>query len=562
MRRGLRRGRPLAGADVPVVVLDGKGWGHGVGMAQWGAKYMAESGMDVGGILGAFYPGTELGEGGGAVRVAVYTSPDGTATLHFPGGGELRSPRTGDQAPGFPVLVSPGQSVVVSFDGTYHVSGGVAAQAAGRAVRYSAERCIPLVNCPTTTTTTQPGGGGGGDGCLLRDCSSTTTAPPESTEPPPPSDTEPAPSDPAPPEGTPAGGAAASSGAPVYAFPAGVTAVPARERAYRGMIEVTAASGPLRLVNELDVEQYLKGMGEVPSSWPASAIGAQAVAARTYALRAMSFGGELCDYDLCQVYVGATRETAAQNAAVDDTAGLVLTYGGGLATAVYSADAGGVTANTFEGFGTPDGAYPYLTTVRYSTPDPLPWRVSVAMSDVAARFSYPGTVTALRVSQTGPSGRALEVVLDGTAGPMAVPGRQFKAALGLRSTLFALTNTTADVAPPPPVDPVPTQALPEDSSAILAAAVKGEAPEAAADADAKDAAFAPTVTPALVVDPVRAITDEPAAWIAVVVLGLVTAAAMSRYGLVPASPALLLADRRRLPTLAGVPGFTSRRTRP
>ena len=539
---------------MPVVILDGKGWGHGVGMAQWGAKYMADTGADVGSILGAFYPGTEFGSAGGAVRVAVYTSPDGTAALQFPGGGELRSPRTGDQSPGFPVAVAPGDTVVVSFDGAaYHVSGGVAAQAFGRAVRYQQQRCIPLVNCPTTTTTAPPGeGGGGGDGCLLRDCSSTTTAPPETTSPPP-SETAPPPDSGAPgsTEAPPAGAVAVSSGSPVYAFPSGVTSVPARGRSYRGMVEATAAAGPLRLVNELDVEQYLKGMGEVPASWPAAAIGAQAVVARTYALRAMSIGGELCDYDLCQVYIGATREAAGQNAAVDETAGMVLTYGGKLATTVYSADAGGVTANTFEGFGTPDGAYPYLTTVRYDTPDPLPWRVSVAMSDVAARFSYPGTVTALRVSQTGPSGRALEVVLDGTAGPMAVPGRQFKAALGLRSTLFALQNTTADVAPPPPLDPVPTQALPDDSTAILAAAVKGDPPKSAATADAKDTAFGPTVQP-LAADPVRAITDEPAAWIAVAVLGLVTAAAMSRFGLVAASPALLLADRRHPPILAGI----------
>ena len=87
----------------------------------------------------------------------------------------------------------------------------------------------------------------------------------------------------------------------------------------------------LRLVNELDVETYLKGMAEVPASWPAAAQQAQAVAARTYVLRAMAASGEVCDYERCQVYVGATREAAAQTDAVDATRGVVLTYGGALA---------------------------------------------------------------------------------------------------------------------------------------------------------------------------------------------------------------------------------------
>src|SRR5207248_3679877 len=184
---------------------------------------------------------------------------------------------------------------------------------------------------------------------------------------------------------------------------------------------------------------YLKGMGEVPSTWPIEAIAAQAVVARTYALRAMSFSGELCDYDLCQVYIGADREAPGQNAAVDATAGQVVTYQGTLASTVYSADAGGFTATTLEGFGTADGAYPYLQVVRYDTPDPLPWRAEVALSHIANRFGYSGTLTNVAIGQAGPSGRALQVTLDGSAGPEAVDGRSFASRLGLRSTLFQPT---------------------------------------------------------------------------------------------------------------------------
>src|SRR4051794_27847388 len=96
-----------AQAGVPVVVLDGQGFGHGVGLAQWGAKYMADAGASHEDILAKFYPGTELSTASGTVRVAVYTSPDNRTTLSFPYGGEVRSSPSGDQASGFPVQVGP-----------------------------------------------------------------------------------------------------------------------------------------------------------------------------------------------------------------------------------------------------------------------------------------------------------------------------------------------------------------------------------------------------------------------------------------------------------------------
>ena len=96
-----------AQAGTPVVVLDGRGFGHGVGLAQWGAKYLADAGANHEDILAKFYPGTELSTAEGTVRVAVYTSPDNRTTLSFPDGGELRSSPGGDQAAGFPVAVGP-----------------------------------------------------------------------------------------------------------------------------------------------------------------------------------------------------------------------------------------------------------------------------------------------------------------------------------------------------------------------------------------------------------------------------------------------------------------------
>src|SRR5205085_5761039 len=91
--------------------------------------------------------------------------------------------------------------------------------------------------------------------------------------------------------------------------PGGTTLLPTRNRRYRGEMEVSAsgAGGNLRFVNRVDVEEYLRGMGEVRDpSWPAASLQTQAIAARTYALRAVEGGGEICDDDRCQVYIGQT----------------------------------------------------------------------------------------------------------------------------------------------------------------------------------------------------------------------------------------------------------------
>ncbi|CAN5711784.1 hypothetical protein BH20ACT2_BH20ACT2_25300 [soil metagenome] len=292
----------------------------------------------------------------------------------------------------------------------------------------------------------------------------------------------------------------------MWAVPDGgsTTAVPARGRAYRGVVEATVGGGALRLVNQLDVETYLKGMAEIPGSWPAAAQEAQAVAARTYALRAMAAGGELCDTAVCQVYIGAGGEKSALNAAVDATNGSVVTFGGRLAAAVYSADAGGITATTLEGFGTPDGVYPYLQPVRYDTPDPLPWHVEVSLADVGARTGYPGTVTAVTVSATGPSGRPLEMTLDGDQGPRVVPGLAFARALGLRSNLFTATLRSAATAPPPPPPAGALQAFPDGAAAF--------ATPAAPPGPGTATAAAGTAAPARV----DGILGHPLTWLAVV----------------------------------------------
>lgn len=117
--------------------------------------------------------------------------------------------------------------------------------------------------------------------------------------------------------------------------------------------------GSNRIV-EMDLEEYLRGVvpSEMPSSWPAEALKAQAVAARTYAVDHIS---PEKDFDVddtvrYQAYhENRTRETTDR--AVAETAGQVLKYKDKLAQTVFSAANGGETVSAKQRWG---NDIPYL----------------------------------------------------------------------------------------------------------------------------------------------------------------------------------------------------------
>jgi SpoIID/LytB domain protein len=458
---------PAASAAVPVVVIEGRGHGHGVGMAQDGAFWMAKAGAATPDILSHFYPGTALGKASGEVRVVVLPPvAENEAVLALPAGGEVRDAREGPQSSGFPVEVPPGGQVRLTFDGTRYSVEPVTTVDLQDAELLAAQPVPdPFGSSTTTSSSTTTTTSSTSTTSTTSSSTSTTASTTTTTSTTAPVDTSTSTTVPGPP----------SSARPLWAVPrgAGTVVVPARQRQYRGVVEATAAGSPLRLVNQLDVETYLRGMGEVRDpTWPPAALRAQAVAARTYALRAMSRGGELCDTQRCQVYLGTAGEYRAMDKAVAETRGHVLAYGRTLASAVYSSNGGGMSASRQEGFGTPEaeGSYPYLRAAPYTTEDVGPWRVEVALADVAGRLGAKGALTGVRVTRVGPSGRVLEVAFDGGAGTQLVTGIAFDRALGLRSTLFSLRMDTADTAPPPPWlggEQHEVQELPELAAAVF-----------------------------------------------------------------------------------------------
>jgi stage II sporulation protein D len=135
---------------------------------------------------------------------------------------------------------------------------------------------------------------------------------------------------------------------------------------YRGrMLVYLNDRGALNLINELPVEQYLRGV--VPSEMgpelynQIEALKAQAVAARTYTLRNMGeFGREgydICATPRCQVYGGMQIEHSLSDRAVSETAGQVLLYKGELVDALYSSTCGGHTEDVHVIFPLKDEPY-------------------------------------------------------------------------------------------------------------------------------------------------------------------------------------------------------------
>lgn len=121
---------------------------------------------------------------------------------------------------------------------------------------------------------------------------------------------------------------------------------------YRGNLVIRVQNEKIWFINELPLEEYLYGVvpREIPYHWPAEALKAQAVAARSYALRKIHDNAQLPYHVVAtqtdQVYGGLNAERPETTAAVNATQGLVLKYGGEVIPAYYHSSSGGFTENS------------------------------------------------------------------------------------------------------------------------------------------------------------------------------------------------------------------------
>ncbi|MDD6879868.1 MAG: SpoIID/LytB domain-containing protein, partial [bacterium] len=136
---------------------------------------------------------------------------------------------------------------------------------------------------------------------------------------------------------------------------------------YLGDMTFSVSGSNLRVINRLDIEQYLYGVVayEMSNSWPLEALKAQAICARSYGYKDInpSDSYDIGDTSSDQVYRGYNPSYTNVIQAVDSTAGCVLTYNGKIISTYYTASNGGQTelpGNAWGGGASKNAAYPYL----------------------------------------------------------------------------------------------------------------------------------------------------------------------------------------------------------
>jgi stage II sporulation protein D len=217
---------------------------------------------------------------------------------------------------------------------------------------------------------------------------------------------------------------------------------------YRGSAQLVRAGRKVLVVNRVAVERYLRGVvpAEMPASWPAEALEAQADVARSYALRSLRPGEPFDVYPdtRSQMYVGVAGEAPAATAAVNATRGEVVTYAGQVAQTFFFSTSGGTTAANEEVWG--GAPVPYLRSVDDPHDDLSPyhsWTVTFTDKQLRSRLAdvTPGRFESIQVASRSPSGRAVTVTVTGRGGAATVSASQIEALLGLRSTWFSFRVT-------------------------------------------------------------------------------------------------------------------------
>ena len=224
-------------------------------------------------------------------------------------------------------------------------------------------------------------------------------------------------------------------------------------RGVRGTATAVDDNGTIRTVNNLPVEDYLRGVipRESPASWGdlgggkgMNALRAQAVAARSYALAAASYSyATTCDSQACQVYGGAFLngtyiEDARSNQAVADTAGYVRRFSNGnIARTEFSSSTGGYTAGgTFDAVADDGDAY--------SGNPHHNWTASINVSSVESSYPSIGSLQSIYVSTRNglgdQGGRITKLIITGTNGSVETTGLDFRTKLGTKSDWFEIAN--------------------------------------------------------------------------------------------------------------------------
>ncbi len=356
---------PASGASR--LVIRGAGFGHGVGMSQYGAYGFAKHGKDHRFILGHYYTGTGLSDLGSNPTVRVLMQ---TGSTSFSGGSSASGRK-----------LSPNTTYYVSSTGIGRV-----------ALKSSSGTVLKTFDSPLRVS---------GPGSLKLN------------------------------------GAAQNS---------------TTGGRYRGVLEFQSTALGFQTVNAIGLEDYIRGVvgAESPASWPAEALRAQAVAARTYAI---TTGGANANYDQfadtrSQVYKGLAVETASTEDAVASTRGRIVTYAGKPVVTYFFSTSGGRTENVENSF-VGSAPKPWLKSVKdpYDGESPRhrwgPYRYTMSQAAAKLGSRVKGRFRGIDVVKRGRSPRVVYADVVGTKGRTRVTGPTLRQVFGLFDTWATFNVITA-----------------------------------------------------------------------------------------------------------------------
>lgn len=227
-------------------------------------------------------------------------------------------------------------------------------------------------------------------------------------------------------------------------------------KTYRGSLTVSFTKNGAIVINNLGMEDYLRGVigREIGIKSPKESLKAQTVIARTYAYRFIdrhkSDEADVCDTTHCQAYVGVAGEADSVNEAINETKGQIITYQGKPIEALYHATCGGYTSDNTKVFG---GVRDYLkrvkceyciegTMYRWNRSFPLAeLRKALAKDDIR----LDSEIIDIKYESQGYMDRVDNVVFIGKKHTTKVKGTKIRSVFNLPSTTFVVAERKKNI---------------------------------------------------------------------------------------------------------------------
>ena len=395
-------------------IIVGSGWGHGVGLSQYGALGQALDGKSWQDILAHYYPGTNLSDSPSDKQITVGLNQDKTAVFvrldKLSEDAQLEVSIDGNAVAtlgsGTVIRIESNSNAIVSSGGA---DGRAEARGSGKKVSFRISTGSGLINTNS---------------------------------------------------GSPDTNAGSSLATPGHRYKYGILNV-----VYGGDNDGRPdlyTSISMRLADE-----YLLGIGEMSSTWNKAALVAQVVASRSYGLGKLNSGlrgncgCHIYNNATDQVYVGYSKESdawrdAVNSAMTSSNQPAVLTYGGKAVTAYFASSTGGRTMSTMDAWG---GNISWSQSVddNWSINARNPnarWGVRLSQTSMAAALGL-SNVQSIEVVERYSSGAAKTLVAkDANGGSVTLSGRTFQARMKLKSTYVV---GAVDIALADTLGGIPTQ---------------------------------------------------------------------------------------------------------